>query len=348
MLASGNTMMLAPTMNILRHPAWGRAQETYGEDAVPARAGSAPRSCRACSSTPPRAPSTTRPTTSRTAASSANAQMDEQTLREIYARHFEMIIRDGGVSCVMARTTWSTARQVRRRASTCSNDILRDDFGFKGFVLVRLVGDAERQQRAAPVRERAAADRAARRCRPAWIWSCPGDTTTRRCRSLVTAGRCRRRELVTASAAHPRAEVSLQGRQDRRALGLKAPFTTYDSNASIANNDREQPGDRHEPHRRSPSRRRSSRWCCSRTTTTRCRSDRRGDEDRRASARAVAYSTSRRAPGQLQNRRLSRSTSRPTSAPATSARSRVFSDPGEGHGPVRRHRRPPPARRHRP
>ena len=37
MLASGNTMMLAPTINILRHPAWGRAQETYGEDVVPAR-----------------------------------------------------------------------------------------------------------------------------------------------------------------------------------------------------------------------------------------------------------------------------------------------------------------------
>ena len=32
MVASGNTMMLAPTINILRHPAWGRAQETYGED----------------------------------------------------------------------------------------------------------------------------------------------------------------------------------------------------------------------------------------------------------------------------------------------------------------------------
>ena len=32
MLASGNTMMLAPTVNTLRHPAWGRSQETYGED----------------------------------------------------------------------------------------------------------------------------------------------------------------------------------------------------------------------------------------------------------------------------------------------------------------------------
>ncbi len=31
-VASGNTMLLAPVINILRHPAWGRAEETYGED----------------------------------------------------------------------------------------------------------------------------------------------------------------------------------------------------------------------------------------------------------------------------------------------------------------------------
>ena len=32
MVAAGQTMLLAPTTNILRHPLWGRAQETYGED----------------------------------------------------------------------------------------------------------------------------------------------------------------------------------------------------------------------------------------------------------------------------------------------------------------------------
>jgi len=31
-LASGNTMLLAPVINLLRHPGWGRSQETYGED----------------------------------------------------------------------------------------------------------------------------------------------------------------------------------------------------------------------------------------------------------------------------------------------------------------------------
>jgi beta-glucosidase len=32
--AKGGNVLLAPTLNILRHPAWGRAQETYGEDTV--------------------------------------------------------------------------------------------------------------------------------------------------------------------------------------------------------------------------------------------------------------------------------------------------------------------------
>src|SRR5262245_52546797 len=32
--AKGGNVSLAPTINVLRHPAWGRAQETYGEDTV--------------------------------------------------------------------------------------------------------------------------------------------------------------------------------------------------------------------------------------------------------------------------------------------------------------------------
>src|SRR5262249_44403012 len=30
--AKGASVLLAPTINLLRHPRWGRAQETYGED----------------------------------------------------------------------------------------------------------------------------------------------------------------------------------------------------------------------------------------------------------------------------------------------------------------------------
>ena len=31
LIAAGRTMLLAPTVNILRNPAWGRSEETYGE-----------------------------------------------------------------------------------------------------------------------------------------------------------------------------------------------------------------------------------------------------------------------------------------------------------------------------
>ncbi len=31
--AKGGNVLLAPTLNLLRHPGWGRAQETYSEDA---------------------------------------------------------------------------------------------------------------------------------------------------------------------------------------------------------------------------------------------------------------------------------------------------------------------------
>ncbi|MDZ7732710.1 MAG: hypothetical protein U5R31_05940 [Acidimicrobiia bacterium] len=38
-------------MNLLRHPAWGRAQETYGEDPLTTSASWPPRSPRACNAT---------------------------------------------------------------------------------------------------------------------------------------------------------------------------------------------------------------------------------------------------------------------------------------------------------
>jgi beta-glucosidase len=64
-----------------------------------------------------------------------NAQMaDEQTLREIYGRHFEMVVRDGGVACVMA--AYNSVNGVKSTQNAhLLNDILRDDFGFQGLVI---------------------------------------------------------------------------------------------------------------------------------------------------------------------------------------------------------------------
>jgi beta-glucosidase len=132
-LSSGNTIILAPTVNILRHPAWGRAQETYGEDPfLLGRLGSAfvtgvQQYVAACAKH-------YAGNNIENGRETANATMDEQTLREIYARHFEMIVKEGGVASIMA-----SYNAVNGTHSTQSvhllKDILRTDFGFQGLVL---------------------------------------------------------------------------------------------------------------------------------------------------------------------------------------------------------------------
>jgi beta-glucosidase len=133
MQAAKETLLLAPCMNILRHPFWGRAQETYGED--PYHMGRL-------------ATAMTIGIQQHVAANAKhfmaynievnreknNSQVDEQTLREIYGRHFRMVVRDGGVSSVMA--AYNKINDTKATQSKhLLTEILRDDFGFKGFVL---------------------------------------------------------------------------------------------------------------------------------------------------------------------------------------------------------------------
>ncbi len=133
MVAAGQTMSLAPTVNILRHPSWGRAQETYGEDPfLLGRLGSAfvvgmQEYVGACAKH-------FAANNIEQSRSTANALMDEQTLREMYARHFGMIIKDGGVSCIMASYNKVNGKNATQNAHLLT-DILRTDFGFQGFVL---------------------------------------------------------------------------------------------------------------------------------------------------------------------------------------------------------------------
>ena len=131
--ATGNSVLLAPCMNLLRNPLWGRAQETFGEDSFHlGRIATA---------------LTLGLQTYITGCAkhylgnnieidrfSINAQMDEQTLREIYGRHFEMVVRDGGVGCVMASYNSVNGKKSTQNKHTLTQ-VLRYDFGFRGFVL---------------------------------------------------------------------------------------------------------------------------------------------------------------------------------------------------------------------
>jgi beta-glucosidase len=101
MMAAKQTLLLAPCMNLLRNPLWGRAQETYGED--PFHIGRM-------------ASAMTVGVQEHIVANAKHylgydiengrdfndVKMDEQTLREIYGRHFRMVVQDGGVGSVMA------------------------------------------------------------------------------------------------------------------------------------------------------------------------------------------------------------------------------------------------------
>jgi beta-glucosidase len=133
-LASGNTMILAPVLNILRNPAWGRAQETYGEDSfVLGRFGSA-FTAGAQTFVPACAKHYAANNIENNRGGDNSQMADEQTLRESYARHFGVVIEDAGVSCIMASYNLvnGTKATINKHLLT---DILRSDFGFQGFVL---------------------------------------------------------------------------------------------------------------------------------------------------------------------------------------------------------------------
>ncbi|HET7538814.1 MAG TPA: glycoside hydrolase family 3 C-terminal domain-containing protein, partial [Polyangiaceae bacterium] len=136
--ASLNNILLAPNVDIIRHPYWGRTQEAYGEDTY--------QIGRMATAFTVGLQEYVTGCAAHFAAdnieknrSSQDALMNEQTLREIYGRPFEMIVQDGGVGCVMA-----AYNKVNGLKSTQNQHLLRDilkgpvsagGFGFQGFVV---------------------------------------------------------------------------------------------------------------------------------------------------------------------------------------------------------------------
>lgn len=133
MVASNHNNLLSPTTNILRHPLWGRNQETYGEDSFHlGRMGTA--NVVGIQEYVPACAKHYAANNIEVNRANLNAMMDEQTLQEVYARHYEMMIRDGGVSCIMA--AYNSVNGVKSTQNKhLLNELLRDQFGFKGFVL---------------------------------------------------------------------------------------------------------------------------------------------------------------------------------------------------------------------
>ena len=124
-------MLLAPTINLLRHPRWGRAQETYGEDPVHmgVMAAGFIRGVQqhVIASAKHFALNSIENTRMR-----VNVTTDERTLREVYLPHFKRAV-DAGVGSIMC------AYDKVNGIYSCENthllhDILKGEWGFDGFV----------------------------------------------------------------------------------------------------------------------------------------------------------------------------------------------------------------------
>ncbi len=130
----GNDVALAPTMNIVRVPGWGRAFETFSED--PELAGDiGAAEIRGIQSQGVIADAKHFAANNQeTDRLTVNAVIGERTLREIYTAQFEKAVKDGGV-----RSAMCAYNQVNG-AYACENphlltDILKRDWGFGGFVV---------------------------------------------------------------------------------------------------------------------------------------------------------------------------------------------------------------------
>ena len=256
MQAAGETLLLAPCMNLLRHPYWGRAQEAYGEDPFHDR--------------PPRLRDGRRHPGARRRQRQAlhglrrggrpqtnDSDMDEQTLREIYGRHFRMVVQDSGVSSVMAsyNAVDGTKSTINRHTLT---DVLRNDFGFKGFILSdwwACRGQRKRSRHSHPNEHREiAALNAGLDVELPWLYNYrqPREPLQYGRRDAKPARRCR--------PENPLREVPLQRRQDDRSRRAEKPVTIYDTKRGRITCDRTHLALAKGPRWRA--------WSCSRTTGT--------------------------------------------------------------------------------
>jgi beta-glucosidase len=130
--AQGCTLSGAVCINLLRHPAWGRAQETYGEDphhlgAMGAALGTGIQTHNVVATVKHFALNSME-----NARFKVDVRVDERTLHEVYLPHFKHCL-DAGVASVMSsynKVNGEYAGQDRRLLT----DILRGEWGFDGFV----------------------------------------------------------------------------------------------------------------------------------------------------------------------------------------------------------------------
>jgi len=130
--AKGGSVLLAPVMNLLRHPRWGRSQETYGEDTyhlgrmgVGFVKGAQKHVLANAKHYAANSIENTR--------FSVNVGMDERTLREVYLPHFKAVVEEANVASIMSSYNLVNGFHSGENSHLLS-DVLKGDWQFEGFV----------------------------------------------------------------------------------------------------------------------------------------------------------------------------------------------------------------------
>jgi beta-glucosidase len=131
--AIGGNVLLAPTINILRHPSWGRSQETYGED-VHHLSEMAVAFVRGVQEYVLANPKHYAANSIEDTRFELDVTVDERSLREIYLPHFRRAVLEGGAASVMSAYN-SVNGQFCGENEHLLNEILKTEWGFDGFVL---------------------------------------------------------------------------------------------------------------------------------------------------------------------------------------------------------------------
>lgn len=131
--ATGADVLLAPTINILRHPRWGRAQETYGEDTH--HVGAMGVAFIEGVQTEPVIASVKHFAVNSIEDTRFNVDVtvDERTLREIYLPHFRRAVQEAGAGSVMSAYNSVNGLHCDQNDHLLA-DILKGEWEFAGFV----------------------------------------------------------------------------------------------------------------------------------------------------------------------------------------------------------------------
>ena len=130
--AQGCTLSGAVCINLLRHPAWGRAQETYGEDQHHLGQMGAALALGLQTHNVIATVKHFALNSMENARFTVDVRCDARTMREVFLPHFKRVIDAGCASVMSAYNQWNGVYCGQHRELL--TDILRGEWGFDGFV----------------------------------------------------------------------------------------------------------------------------------------------------------------------------------------------------------------------